>query len=241
MARVEAVILAAGLGTRLGRPFPKPLTPLPTGETIIGRQVALLREAFGEDLRVTIVVGFKLNLVIENNPDVAYVYNEIFDATNTSKSLLKALQRTGKAGVLWLNGDVVFDPRALKPVRKAVEKGQSFVAVNTASTAEEEVKYTVDKHGYIDELSKQVRNALGEALGINYVSREDKAALIRWLEACGDQDYFERGIELAIANEGVRFRPLDISRYPCVEVDFEADLDRANAFVAGQHSSVNAG
>ncbi|MEC7001408.1 MAG: phosphocholine cytidylyltransferase family protein, partial [Actinomycetota bacterium] len=28
---IQAVILAAGMGTRLGRPFPKPLTPLSDG------------------------------------------------------------------------------------------------------------------------------------------------------------------------------------------------------------------
>ena len=31
---MHAVILAAGMGTRLGRPWPKPLTPLADGRTI---------------------------------------------------------------------------------------------------------------------------------------------------------------------------------------------------------------
>jgi hypothetical protein len=34
------------------------------------------------------------------------VYNERYDQTNTSKSLLRALKATGKGGVLWMNGDV---------------------------------------------------------------------------------------------------------------------------------------
>ncbi len=41
---MHAVILAAGVGTRLGRPFPKSLSILPTGEKILGRQIRLLRE-----------------------------------------------------------------------------------------------------------------------------------------------------------------------------------------------------
>ena len=35
----QVVILAAGLGTRLGKPHPKPLTPLRSGESIMRRAV----------------------------------------------------------------------------------------------------------------------------------------------------------------------------------------------------------
>ena len=44
----QVVILAAGLGTRLGRPHPKPLTPLRSGESIMRRAVNALREAYGD-------------------------------------------------------------------------------------------------------------------------------------------------------------------------------------------------
>jgi choline kinase len=228
---LEVVILAAGLGTRLGRPFPKPLTRLRTGETILQRQVDSVREVFGPDTRITVVVGFKMDLIIEANPDLCFVYNEVFDSTNTSKSLLKALRLTGASPVLWFNGDVVFDARALLHVSDALVRGSSFVCVNTASVADEEVKYTVDADGNIAELSKTVVGGLGEALGINYVSARDKALLVRWLDECADNDYFERGIELAIEHAGLVVQPLDLSDYHCVEVDFEDDLARANAFV----------
>jgi choline kinase len=39
---MKAVILAAGIGSRLGKPHPKPLTVLSTGETIMQRQIAAL-------------------------------------------------------------------------------------------------------------------------------------------------------------------------------------------------------
>ena len=39
-----------------------------------------------------IVVGFKLELVMEAAPDAVFVYNENYDQTNTNRSLLKALQ-----------------------------------------------------------------------------------------------------------------------------------------------------
>jgi choline kinase len=230
---VQAVILAAGMGTRLGRSTPKPLTPLHDGRTIQRRQLDALREAFGDDTDITVVVGFSSDLLMAASPDVRFAYNPHFASTNTSKSLWRGLSNSRDGGVLWMNGDVVFDPAVLDHVMAHVRADESFVCVDTATVADEEVKYTLDADGYIAELSKTVVGGLGEAVGINYVSSEDKAALIAHLDACGDQDYFERAIETAIELEGLRFRPLDISAFSAVEVDFERDLERANALFWG--------
>jgi choline kinase len=227
----QIVILAAGMGSRLGRTLPKPLTELSDGRTIMKQQFDNIHQAFGNDVLVTIVVGYKLEHIIEAFPHADFVYNEQYDQTNTSKSLLRALQASKDGGVLWMNGDVVFDPEALVRAGDLVARDQSFVSINTAKVSDEEVKYTVDAEGFIDELSKTVVGGLGEAVGINFVSSGDKAALVRHLNKVGDQDYFERGIELAIATEKLRFEPVDISDLYAVEIDFAEDLERANLFV----------
>ncbi|WP_066515250.1 phosphocholine cytidylyltransferase family protein [Curtobacterium ammoniigenes] len=225
----QIVILAAGMGSRLGRSLPKPLTELSDGRTIMQQQFDNIAAAFGSAARVTVVVGYKSEHIVEAFPDANFVYNESYDSTNTSKSLLRALKATGKSGVLWMNGDVVFDPRALVRAADMIDLDRSFVSVNTEKVSDEEVKYTVDAAGCIDQLSKQVTNALGEAVGINYVSSADKAALIRHLAKVPDQEYFEGGIEAAIHEDGLRWTPVDISDLYAVEIDFAEDLDRANA------------
>ena len=101
--------------------------------------------------------------------------------------------------------------------------------MNTAAVGEEEVKYTVGPAGYINALSKKVENALGEAVGINFISTHHKKSVIEQLQACADNDYFERGLELAIDSSGIEIEPVDISDLFAVEVDFQADLDRANS------------
>jgi choline kinase len=229
MSQVQVTILAAGMGTRLGRPFPKPLTRLATGQTIMEQQVDNIKGVFGDDVRIMIVVGFKNDSVMEHQPDAVFVYNEVYDQTNTSKSLLKALRASHEGSVIWMNGDVVFDRVILERLTPFIVSGRSAVAVNTSAVAEEEVKYTVDDRGHVKELSKTVVGGLGEAVGINLIGGKDKAALIRQLAACDDQDYFERGIELAIQHDGVEVTPVDISDLFAVEVDFEGDLERANA------------
>ena len=228
---IQAVILAAGMGTRLGRPFPKPLTPLSDGRTIMEQQIDNLRQVFGADVRITTVVGFKLDLILEAFPDVTYIYNEAYDQTNTNRSLLKALRLSTEGGVLWMNGDVVFDPQVLEKVSDLMEADTSFICVDTAVVGDEEVKYTVDDDGYVDELSKQVVNARGEAVGINSVSASHKPTLIDRLSGCSDADYFERGIELAISHDSMRVIPVDIGEFFAVEVDFEEDLTRANEYL----------
>lgn len=223
---MKIIILAAGIGSRLGNPFPKPLTPLKDGRSIMERQVDSLAEAFSEH-DISIVVGFKKDLIMERFPDLTYIYNQFFDATNTSKSLLKALKKNQYHDVLWLNGDVIFEPAILDVLKEEIGKESSFVSVNTNRVAEEEVKYSL-KDGRIHELSKNVENGLGEAVGINFVSKKDVQLLIEHLEKCNENDYFERGIETAIQEAGMKVRAVDISRFRCMEVDFKEDLEAAN-------------
>jgi choline kinase len=227
----QIVILAAGMGSRLGRTLPKPLTELSDGRSIMQQQFDNIHHAFGATANVTIVVGYKSEHIIEAFPDASFVYNEEYDQTNTSKSLMRALQASAPGGVLWMNGDVVFDPAALVRAAKVVARDQSFVSINTEKVSDEEVKYTTDAEGYIKELSKTVKGGLGEAVGINYIARKDKAVLLRQLRRVADQDYFERGIELAIEQDKLRIEPVDISDLYAVEIDFAEDLERANLFV----------
>jgi choline kinase len=229
---VDVTILAAGMGTRLGMPFPKPLTVLSDGRSIMGRQLDNLRSAFGDGARVTVVVGFRPDLIMAAHPDVRYALNERYERTNTAKSLLKALTVGGpEGGMLWLNGDVVFDPRLLDRVGAMIAEDVSFVCVNSAAVGDEEVKYRVDGEGFVTVLSKGVTDGLGEAVGINYIASSDRAMLVAHLENCTDEDYFERGIESAIES-GLKVRPVDISEYFAVEVDFTDDLERANVEVS---------
>jgi choline kinase len=226
--RVQVVVLAAGMGSRLGRSLPKPLTPLRDGRSILQHQLDALRAAFGPGVGITLVVGYRADVLRDAAPGVDFVHNPDYARTNTSKSLWRALVASRPGGVLWLNGDVVFDPAVLDQLVPAVHAEQSFVCVDTAAVGDEEVKYTVDTAGLVRELSKTVVGGLGEAVGINFVCAAEKQVLVEHLAACDDHDYFERGIETAIARRRMRVRPVDISEFAAVEVDVEEDLRRAN-------------
>jgi choline kinase len=220
------VLLVAGRGSRLGADAPKCLTPVgPNGETILDRQLAALTEVSAHP--IVAVVGYRRELVEQAHPELAAVCNSRYAETNTAKSLLCAVGPMRGCDVLWLNGDVVLDPRIIPLV---LRQTHSCMAVNRAACGEEEIKYRTDHSGAIVEVSKQVRHGEGEAVGINLVKAADLERFKAGLAACADRDYFEKGLELAI-QAGMKLHPVDIGELPCVEVDFEADLRRARAML----------
>ena len=227
---MKLVILAAGIGSRLGNPFPKPLTPLNNGKSIMKMMTDNIGHYFSLD-NLFIVVGFKKNSIMEAFPQMAYIYNPYFDQTNTAKSLILALKKCRGESVLWFNGDVVFDRKLIEVLLPHIDEDVSFVSVNTESVAEEEVKYTLH-NGYINKLSKVVKNGLGEAVGVNYIAKNDLDHFITRLKECETNDYFERGLELMIEKDGAKVKAVDISQFNCMEIDFKEDLDNVNKFLA---------
>jgi len=223
---MKIIILAAGIGSRLGNSFPKPLTALKNGKSIMKMQIDNIITKYNIN-DIEVVVGYKKNMIIELFPELNYIYNPLFDKTNTSKSLLIALKKIHNTSILWINGDVVFDQNIFELLDKHIQANTTFVAVNTNQVGIEEVKYTL-KDGYINELSKSVKNGLGEAVGINFIASKDIKKFIKRLEECNDSDYFERGLEIAIEKDNLKVKAIDISRYNCMEIDFVEDLENVN-------------
>ena len=85
---------------------------------------------------ITVVVGFKKDLIMERFPELTYVYNPFFDRTNTSKSFLQALKKQKGRGVLLFNVYVVLDEKLLSELFSYIKKDESFISVNTQSVSD---------------------------------------------------------------------------------------------------------
>jgi len=221
---IKIIILAAGVGSRLGYGVPKALVELDS-MTIMDHQLENIAQVTALE-NVRVVVGYKAHLIERRYPDLEFVYNHRYDETNTSKSLLIGLEGLDE-DVIWMNGDVVFDPDILKMIKE--NPGENLICVDSKKVGEEEVKYNLDSQGFISELSKTVKDPLGEAVGINQVSRRTLPFLREALQECHDHDYFERGVEILI-ERGELFRPLNIGKRFCIEVDFPEDLEKAKDY-----------
>lgn len=228
----QAVILAAGIGRRFDNtPFhyPKALIPLIHGQTILAFQLEALAHFFSPT-QIRVVLGYQKEKIVQQFATLSYVINPLFAQENTAKSLLRGLNGV-EEDLLFLNGDVVFHWTV---VEKLLQKNRTAMIVNREEVGEEEVKYRTDGQEKILEVSKHLLKPEGEALGINYIQRADLSLFKKKLEACSHQDYFERGIELAI-EEGMRIWAEPVAEGMCVEIDFPEDLVRANQLIQGWH------
>jgi molybdenum cofactor cytidylyltransferase len=95
---IPAVVLAAGLSTRMGRP--KPLLPLPGGDTFVSKIVRSFLEAGVDD--VVVVLGHEADAVaaqlIESGVAARFVINESY-ATGQLSSVLRGLNAIDRPGV----------------------------------------------------------------------------------------------------------------------------------------------
>lgn len=223
---MKIVILAAGKGSRLGdRELPKPLTMLDNGISILGYQLQQLTRHFPID-DIFIVVGYHKELIMEAFPDACFVYNPRFAEENTAKSLLRAARKVDE-DLLWLNGDVIFSPSIIERIKISTA---NVMLVNEGAVGDEEVKYRTDGAGKIVAVAKDTNAPQGEALGINFFTAASLDLLRENLELCSDRDYFEKGVEMAIA-KGMEVHPFRVNGDECTEIDFPADLQRANALL----------
>jgi choline kinase len=224
---MKAVILAAGLGTRLGHGIPKALVEVSPGRTIMDFQIEALTP-YVQLHEIHAVVGYRKEMIVSRYPQLTFVENIDFATTNTGRSLLSGLRLTQGTDTIWLNGDLFLTRGVIDAVMR--ERRNCMAVINTR-VADEEIKYTLAPDGSIDQVSKTVRDGLGEAVGVNKVTAASLPALCTALEASGTRDYFEAAIERLVGV--VPFFPVDVSAHPCVEIDFADDLTRARAMAAG--------
>lgn len=224
---MKIVILAAGTGSRLsnGEELPKCLTPLSDGKSILEHQISQFKKLVPSK-NIIIVVGYQKEEIIQHYPDCIFVESANFANENTAKSLEKSLPAVDD-DLLWINGDVLFHPTVLEQV---VAFKQNCMVVIEKQVGDEEVKYRTDGEGNITAVSKEVKEAQGEAVGINFFTKEAIPLLWKHLKECHPQDYFEKAIEGCIS-EGLEVKALPTSPDTCIEIDFPEDLTKANTLL----------
>jgi len=225
---MKAVILAAGMGTRLGTLIPKPLTSVIDERTILDFQIEHLTKKLGPN-NIFAVVGYKKEIIMEKHPELTYIYNHGFAHTNTAKSLLTALEKIDD-DVIWMNGDVYFEGAVLEML---INCPTSACLVNKAKVGDEEIKYSLSGD-YIKYLSKVVEEPAGEAVGINIIRKEDLPMFIEQLKAVEDKDYFEKALENLTIEGSLKLTPVDLNGYFCQEIDFPEDLKEVQKYISSK-------
>jgi len=137
---------------------------------------------------------------------------------------MRAFKNLLPGNYIWINGDVYLDDNV---IRKIIMAKGNTVCVNNSICGDEEVKYCCNSDGFITEISKDVKNGEGEAVGVNKICYEDFERFVLALEECEQNDYFEKAIEISI-DAGLLFTSVNVSDCSCIEVDFKSDMERVN-------------
>lgn len=133
MNDLSIVIPAAGLGRRMKSYGPKALIEVTPGQTILSRQLRILRDKFpGAD--IVVVVGFEGERVVRSlPPGVRVVENELFETTNVARSLLMGVRSCSCRRALLVYGDLVFSGETLD----GLPDDESFVVVDAGGRMRE--------------------------------------------------------------------------------------------------------
>ena len=191
---MKALILAAGLGTRLAPitdKVPKALVPV-NREPIIHKQIQNLVNNGIKDIFV--VVGYKNEILQkylnENFSFVTIINNKDYNTTNNMYSAYLGKAYVAHDDFLMMNADVFFDEIIISELIK--DKYCNAIVTDIGSYSEESMK-VVEKDGRIVAISKQIEKsqALGNSIDVYKFSSE--AGQI-FFEQC--EEYIEKNHDL---------------------------------------------
>lgn len=225
---MQAVILAAGYGSRLERVSkgrPKCLVPV-GGHALIEHQIEALNDAgIG---RVLVVVGYKADEIRRELGDrVEYVENTRYDETNSLYSLWLARDWIEGPFVL-MNCDLLFHPQILD---RLLAQGGNGIAFDSSSTGGREQTKVAVQEGRLVDLGKDLppEASRGESIGLTCYDPQGVHLLMARADAL-----ISSGAENCWSIEAIRgicsnvkMKAYNVAGMPWVEVDFPNDLVRA--------------
>lgn len=237
---MRAVILAAGVGARLGglgddRPAKCLLRP--GGPSLLERHLAALEaEGVGD---VTLVLGWRSELVeaeldaLEDARRPRTVLNERYEEGSVV-SLWRARDvLEGGRPVLLMDADVLYDPRILRPLTRG--DGNRLLLDRNLEAGDEPVKACV-RDGALVEFRKRVDPDLaydfaGESVGFFRLAAETARRVARragaYVSSGRTAEPYEEVLREEILEGPDRFHWVDVTGLPWIEIDFPEDLRRA--------------
>ena len=244
---MQAIILAAGMGRRLGE-----LTDDNTkcmlevnGTRLIHRTLDNLTEVGIK--RVILVVGYKAENVKRligdryKDIDIVYVENKIYDKTNNIYSLFLAREYLLEKDSLLLESDLIFESSVLRKIVEnrypniaLVDKYESWMD-GTVVTLDEENKIeeflTKDKFKYSD------INRYYKTVNIYKFSKDFSAThyvpfLEAYCHALGNNEYYEQVLKVITLLDESPLRALPLNGEKWYEIDDIQDLDIASCIFA---------
>ncbi|MDH7481944.1 MAG: NTP transferase domain-containing protein [Armatimonadota bacterium] len=167
----SVVLLAAGMGTRLGsmtEKLPKCLIPF-NGKTLLEYTIEKLRR-FNFD-NIVVVAGYRHDQVRRIVPDI--LVNEDYATTQPPYSLRIGLERVPHGPVLVMDADIYFEDRVLEEILKMGDR--SFIITSTAESKLEPGSRVNVKDGRVVQIGRYISPLFPWQIhsGITHISSAD--------------------------------------------------------------------
>ena len=202
----KALILAAGLGTRLAPitdTIPKSLVPV-NGTPILMKQIDNLHRNNIWD--ITIVSGYKADIlektVHDQHPEIRIIQSKDYASTNNMYSAylgINAMFPDGNIGSFYMmNADVFYDASVIAALEQMSEG--NLVVVDVGNYIEESMK-VVEENGRLIEISKTVlpEKALGSSIDVYKFGNDGgKAFYNRCVDYIENQRELKKWSEVAL-------------------------------------------
>lgn len=226
---MKALILNSGMGRRMGvltSEHPKCMTEISYGETIISRQLKMLREVGITDIIITTGAFDAVLAEYCNSLDlslsITYIHNPDYRETNYIYSIYCARDYLDD-DILLLHGDMVFEPRVLD---MALQSVCSSMAVSSTRPLSEKDFKAVLQGGRIQEIGVSVFDGAVAAQPLYVLKKADwKAWMDQIVLYCenGKRDCYAENAFNDIS-QNCRLYPFDVKDMLCGEVDDSEDL-----------------
>jgi len=237
---MRAIILAAGLGRRLGAATverPKCLLDV-GGQTLIQRSLDNLAVCGIEE--TIIVTGHQAEQLrmavgpVHRGMPVRYLHNPDFNSTGSVLSLAVGVAQLTDPSVIVLECDLLYHPAFVEAAMRG--SGDALLVADVTGSGDE-VFVCADGDRQLTYLGKNApdhrrQQSLGEFAGISRFSRElldDYRGAAKILKTNGAAGGHYEDLVLDLARAGARVGTHCCSGVPWTEVDTEADLRRARA------------
>ena len=244
---MQAIILAAGMGKRLGeytKNNTKCMVPV-NGVPLIDRvlnQLSSLKLS-----RVVIVVGYEGQKLIDyigneyNGLKIEYIFNSIYDKTNNIYSLALAKDKMQEDDTLLLESDLIFDDRLFSlvvdnpcPNLALVAKYEAWMDGTMVQIDDERnIVNFVPKEAFRHEQA----DSYYKTVNIYKLSKEFSANryvpfLEAYMKAIGNNEYYENVLRILSFLDCKDLKALPITDEKWYEIDDKQDLDIAEALFA---------
>ena len=246
---MQAIILAAGMGRRLGeftRDNTKCMVPV-NGTPLIDRLLTQLSAL--ELKRVVIVVGYQAQRLISHIGNryealnIEYVENPVYDKTNNIYSLSLAKEQLQADDTLLIESDLIFSDRLLQMI--VGDERANLALVAKYETWMDGTMVCLDKEQNIvnfvgkDAFNYDDANEYYKTVNIYKFSKEFSRSkyvpfLTAYTKAIGNNEYYENVLRIISLLNQHDLKALPIGNERWYEIDDKQDLDIAEALFASE-------